>query len=115
MTNNSSTVTSWATGPSDSWQTLQKGFKHLAVEYSGLSDKATKKAANEELRILEELEAFLALLQAYRVCVCPAGIMSDCFVRLVSLFLFQYGGSGGLSCECKLHNYTAVDRVRKLC
>ena len=68
MTNNSTVVTSWAC-PTDSWQHLQKGFKHIAVEYSSLSEKATKKAANEELRILEELESFLALLQAYRVCL----------------------------------------------
>ena len=67
MTSNSVAVTTWATGPSDNWHNLKKGFKHLAVEYNGLSDKATKKAANEELRILEELESFLALLQAYRV------------------------------------------------
>ncbi|XP_067937610.1 sorting nexin-8-like isoform X2 [Watersipora subatra] len=66
MTSSSSVVTSWATGPSDSWDHLQKGFKHLSVEYSTLSEKATRKAANEELRILEELEAFLALLMAYR-------------------------------------------------
>jgi len=65
MTANSSTA--WATGSSTNWQTLQKGFKHMSVEYSAISEKATRKAANEELRVLEELEAFLALLLAYRV------------------------------------------------
>jgi len=60
-------VTAWAAGNSDSWHHLKKGFKHLAVEFNNLSEKCTKKAANEELQILEELESFLALLVAYRV------------------------------------------------
>lgn len=80
------TVTTWATGPTENWHNLKKGFKHLAVEYNSLSEKATKKAANEELRVLEELEAFLALLQAYRVnmtaavCTCVVVIL----VKLIS-------------------------------
>lgn len=71
-------VTSWATGSDDSWHHLKKGFKHIAVEYGGLSEKATKQAANEELQVMEELESFLTLLLAYRV---------SCY--LISLPCFQ--------------------------
>ena len=42
MGNDGTQLTSWATGTSDIWPQLQKGFKHLSMEYNTLSDKSTQ-------------------------------------------------------------------------
>ncbi|XP_041364313.1 sorting nexin-8-like [Gigantopelta aegis] len=66
MSNDSTPVSSWATGTNDTWHYLQKGFKHLSVEYAVLSDKSTVEAVDEEEGLVERLSFFLDLLNAYK-------------------------------------------------
>ena len=42
MSNDSTPVSSWATGSNDTWMVLKKGFKHLSIEYANLADKASQ-------------------------------------------------------------------------
>ena len=42
MGNDSTPVSSWATGSNDTWSNLKRGFKHLSVEYAALGDKASQ-------------------------------------------------------------------------
>ena len=42
MSSDITPLTAWATGMNDIWPQLQKGFKHLSVEYATLSDRSTQ-------------------------------------------------------------------------
>lgn len=42
MSSDATPLTAWATGTNDTWPQLQKGFKHLSVEYATLSDRSTQ-------------------------------------------------------------------------
>ncbi|ESO94914.1 hypothetical protein LOTGIDRAFT_175283 [Lottia gigantea] len=66
MSNDATPVTAWATGNNDSWTHLQKGFKHLSVEYAALADKATHEALEAEEGVVEKLSLFQDMLVAYR-------------------------------------------------
>jgi len=46
LSNDSTTVTTWATGTNDVWDHLKKGFKHLSVEYAALGDKASQEVGH---------------------------------------------------------------------
>ncbi|XP_021351053.1 sorting nexin-8-like [Mizuhopecten yessoensis] len=66
LSNDSTQVTSWATGTNDSWESLKKGFKHLSVEYASLGDKASQEAADEAEKVVEKLALFQDLLFSYK-------------------------------------------------
>ncbi|XP_052762656.1 sorting nexin-8-like [Mya arenaria] len=66
MSNDSTPVSSWATGSNESWWHLKKGFKHLAVEYAALGDKATQEATTAEEMVVEKLSLLLDLITSYR-------------------------------------------------
>ncbi|XP_076443374.1 sorting nexin-8-like [Babylonia areolata] len=59
-------LTPWATGANESWPQLQKGFKHLSVEYCTISDKSAQSAIDMEDNVVEQLSLFLDILHAYR-------------------------------------------------
>ena len=42
LSSDNTSVTAWATGTNDTWSNLQKGFKHLSVEYAALGDKSSQ-------------------------------------------------------------------------
>ncbi|KAL4240652.1 sorting nexin [Mactra antiquata] len=66
MSNDSTPVSSWATGSNSTWSHLKKGFKHLSVEYAALGDKASQEAANEEDTVVEKISFLLDLIVSYR-------------------------------------------------
>ncbi|XP_076460047.1 sorting nexin-8-like [Babylonia areolata] len=66
MSSDSTPLTAWATGTNDTWPTLQKGFKHLSVEYATLSDRATQSAIDLEDGVVEKLSMFQDILIAYK-------------------------------------------------
>ncbi|KAK3580705.1 hypothetical protein CHS0354_005709 [Potamilus streckersoni] len=66
ISNDSTPITSWTTGTSESWGRLKKGFKHLSVEFATLGDKACQEAAEEDEGVVEKIAFFLDLLTSYR-------------------------------------------------
>ncbi|KAK7112126.1 sorting nexin-8-like isoform X2 [Littorina saxatilis] len=66
MSSDNTPLTAWATGTNDTWPQLQKGFKHLSVEYATLSDRSTQAAIDLEDGVVEKLSLFLDILVAYR-------------------------------------------------
>ncbi|CAL1529392.1 unnamed protein product [Lymnaea stagnalis] len=66
VSNDSTPITTWATGASKTWDRLQKGFRLLSVEFASLSDKATQAAVDEEDGVVEKLSFFQDLITAYK-------------------------------------------------
>ncbi|XP_012939843.1 sorting nexin-8, partial [Aplysia californica] len=66
MSNDQTPVTAWSTGTNKTWHHLQKGFKHLSVEFAALADKSTQGAVDEEEGVVEKLSFFMDLISAYR-------------------------------------------------
>ncbi|XP_077979974.1 sorting nexin-8-like [Glandiceps talaboti] len=66
LSNESNPTSAWACGSSDTWTNLKRGFKAIAVEFAGISDKCAQQSAREEDTVVEMLHLFLDLLTAYK-------------------------------------------------
>lgn len=66
FSNDATSVSAWATGRSETWHHLKKGFKHLSVEYAALGDKAAQEAGDTDSEVVEKLCLFQDLLLAYK-------------------------------------------------
>ncbi|BFZ02833.1 hypothetical protein BsWGS_05872 [Bradybaena similaris] len=64
--NDMTPLSSWTTGASKTWGRLQKGFKHLSVEFASLADKSMQAAVDEEDGVVEKLSFFQDLITAYK-------------------------------------------------
>ncbi|XP_074647619.1 sorting nexin-8-like [Tubulanus polymorphus] len=64
--NDTSLVSTWATGNCDTWMYLKKGLKKVSLEFTTLSDKEREKGLQEDDGIVEQLNIFLDILIAYR-------------------------------------------------
>lgn len=66
LSNDNTPISAWATGTNDTWSHLQKGFKHVSVEYAAISEKSSTEAADEDERVLEKISFFQDMLISYR-------------------------------------------------
>lgn len=57
---------SWATLHLSTWASLKQAMKGLSVEFAVLADKAAQQGKQEENDVVEKLNLFLDLLQAYK-------------------------------------------------
>ncbi|XP_005397882.1 PREDICTED: sorting nexin-8 isoform X1 [Chinchilla lanigera] len=57
---------SWATLHLSTWASLKQALKGLSVEFAVLADKAAQQGRQEENDVVEKLNLFLDLLQAYK-------------------------------------------------
>lgn len=57
---------SWAALTSSTWGSLKQALKGLSVEFAVLADKAAQQGKQEEDAVVEKLNLFLDLLQAYK-------------------------------------------------
>ncbi|XP_045432883.1 sorting nexin-8 isoform X2 [Pipistrellus kuhlii] len=57
---------SWAALSSSTWGALKQALKGLSVEFAVLADKAAQQGKQEEDTVVEKLNLFLDLLQAYK-------------------------------------------------
>lgn len=46
LSNDTTPLSTWTTGASKTWERLQKGFKHLSVEFASLADKSMQAVSN---------------------------------------------------------------------
>ncbi|XP_075421714.1 sorting nexin-8 isoform X3 [Ascaphus truei] len=57
---------SWAALDHSTWGALKQALKGLSVEFALLADKAAQQGKQEEIDVVEKLNLFLDLLQAYK-------------------------------------------------
>ncbi|KAK3089854.1 hypothetical protein FSP39_007091 [Pinctada imbricata] len=79
LSSDNTPMTAWATGTNSTWSNLQRGFKHLSVEYAALGDKASQEAGDLDDLVLEKICFLQDMLIAYRD-LCERhekGVLSD--------------------------------------
>lgn len=66
LVEDSSPVTSWATGGTKTWVHLQKGFKSLVVPFASIAEKCAVHSSKETEEVSDYLEVFLDLTTGYK-------------------------------------------------